>query len=137
MLFRSNVPVPVGTPLTVPLAVSRRRPVGSEPAEMLHTYGAAPLVAASACEYDVPVVAGGMEAVVIEGGVSTVMDNAFVPTRPTASVACTVMLLVPLEFGVPVIAPVVAFRLRPLGSVPVERLQVYEPLPPDAASVLE
>ena len=38
---------------------------------------------------------------------------------PTAFVALTVKLNVPIVVGVPVIAPVVSFKLRPAGNVPL------------------
>lgn len=44
------LPVAVGIPLITPVLPSRVSPAGSEPAEMLHVYGAVPDVAASVCE---------------------------------------------------------------------------------------
>ena len=46
------------------------------------------------------------------------------------SVAFTVIGEVPAAVGVPVMAPVVGFRVRPAGSVPVARVQVIAPVPP-------
>ena len=40
------------------------------------------------------------------------------------SVTCTVKLLTPGWVGVPVIAPVLAFRARPAGKVPLATVQV-------------
>ncbi len=45
------------------------------------------------------------------------------------SVASTVMGEVPAAVGVPVMAPVLGFRVRPVGSVPAA-LQVIVPAPP-------
>ena len=53
------------------------------------------------------------------------------------SVACTVKLAVPVAVGVPVMAPVEAFRLSPAGSDPLEMDQASAPVPPVAASVCE
>ncbi len=46
------------------------------------------------------------------------------------SVAFTVMGEVPAAVGVPVMAPVPGFKVRPAGSVPVARVQVTTPVPP-------
>ena len=45
----------------------------------------------------------------------------------------TVKLKVPGVVGMPVMAPVVTFKNRPEGRMPVETLQVSVPLPPVAA----
>ena len=42
------------------------------------------------------------------------------PAPVLLSLACTVKVLVPSAVGVPDRTPVLAFRLRPAGSVPVE-----------------
>ena len=46
-------------------------------------------------------------------------------------------VLVTICDGVPATAPVEAFRVRPVGSVPDVRDQVYGVVPPVAASVTE
>jgi hypothetical protein len=51
------------------------------------------------------------------------------------SVARAVKLKIPEEVGVPVIAPVAAFSVRPVGSVPLARDHVIAPCPPVDASV--
>jgi hypothetical protein len=43
----------------------------------------------------------------------------------------------PAWVGRPLIAPVAAFNVRPLGKVPAYTAQVYDPLPPLAVSVCE
>src|SRR5690242_8859793 len=48
-----------------------------------------------------------------------VMLRALVAVWGLASLTCTVKLLVPVPVGVPVIAPVEEFRLRPAGRLPV------------------
>ena len=48
-------------------------------------------------------------------------------TAPSASFTCTLKL--PAEVGVPVTAPVAAFKLSPAGSVPTIE-KVYGPVPP-------
>src|SRR5437588_10131133 len=46
------------------------------------------------------------------------------------SLARTMKAEVPAAVGVPVMAPVVAFKVRPAGRVPVARRQVTAPVPP-------
>jgi len=70
---------------------------------------------------------------VIVGTAVTIMLRAFVPL-PVAFVALTVKLNVPIAVGVPVMAPVASFKLKPAGSVRFEIDQVigFEPV---AASI--
>ena len=51
------------------------------------------------------------------------------------SAAWTVKFEVPAVVGVPVIAPVLTFKLRPVGSAPTVTDQVTAPEPPVEASV--
>jgi hypothetical protein len=53
------------------------------------------------------------------------------------SVAVTVKLYDPGTVGVPLIAPVAPFSVKPVGSPPEARLHVTAPLPPVACSVCE
>ena len=77
----------------------------------------------------------GRDVVVIESGAVIVMLSAFVAALLFASFTCTVMLLVPVPVGVPVIAPELAFSDNPAGKVPTVTDQVYGGVPPVAASV--
>ena len=65
---------------------------------------------------------------VIVGTAVTIMLRAFVPL-PVAFVALTVKLNVPIAVGVPVIAPVASFKLKPAGSVRLEIDQVIGVVP--------
>ena len=58
-----------------------------------------------------------------------------VPKLPPLSVARKVRFAATPAVGVPVIAPVAAFRLSPAGSVPEATVQVLPPSPPVALSV--
>jgi len=60
---------------------------------------------------------------VIVGTAVTTMLRVLVPL-PVAFVALTVKLNVPIAVGVPVMAPVVSFKLSPVGSVRLEIDQV-------------
>ena len=48
---------------------------------------------------------------------------------PAELVALTVKLDVPITVGMPVIVPVVSFRLKPVGSVPLDIDQVIGVVP--------
>src|SRR5437588_11465737 len=67
--------------------------------------------------------------------------NCFCAVKAVAleSVAVTVNVklggVVVAEVGVPVISPVVAFKLKPAGSEPVEMLQVNGAVPPEAERI--
>ena len=63
-----------------------------------------------------PAVAGAIEEVVMEGSETIWMDKDCVPAMLSESVARAVKLLVPAVVGVPVIAPVLVFRLNPAGN---------------------
>ncbi len=60
-------------------------------------------------------------------------ERAWVEEPP--SVTWIVKFDVPAVVGVPLIAPVEAFRLSPPGRVPAETDQLYGAIPPVAASV--
>jgi hypothetical protein len=49
--------------------------------------------------------------------------------RDFASVTCTVKLLLPIVVGVPVIAPVLLFKLKPGGKLPEVMLHVKGGVP--------
>jgi hypothetical protein len=51
------------------------------------------------------------------------------------SVTVTVKVDVPDVVGTPLICPVAAFRVRPVGKAPTVTLQVYGVVPPLACSV--
>jgi len=57
-----------------------------------------------------------------------VIDNGFV-TLPAVLVALTVKLDVAAVVGVPEIMPVVSARFKPVGNVPLSRLQVMGVVP--------
>jgi hypothetical protein len=68
---------------------------------------------------------------------ATVIERAWVAVwvGEDESVACTLKAEVPDEVGVPVIAPVEAFRLNPGGSAPELTFQEYGVVPPAAATL--
>jgi len=66
--------------------------------------------------------------VVIAGTAVTTILSALV-VFPAELVALTVKLNVPITAGVPVIAPVVAFKLKPVGRLPLAIAQVIGVVP--------
>lgn len=68
---------------------------------------------------------------------ATTMLSGWVAVMLSASVTCTVKLLVPSTVGVPVIAPVLLFSDRPAGKLPALIDQVEGVVPPLAANVAE
>ena len=74
--------------------------------------------------------------VVITGGALTTWRlRAWVSVAELASVTLTVKFDVPVAVGVPLMTPVLLFRLRPAGSDPLSMLQVTGLIPPLSASV--
>ena len=63
------------------------------------------------------------------------MESACVAVAPFVSCTCTVKFDVPAALGVPLIAPVDAFNVRPAGRVPTVTLHVSGVFPPVAVSV--
>jgi hypothetical protein len=80
--------------------------------------------------------------VVIESGVGAApisIDRLTdcVCTGLDESATCTLNVAVPAAVGVPVMLPLVAFRVSPAGSEPVRTLHVYGVKPPLADKVCE
>ena len=97
-----------------------------------------PPVAATGALYELPTVPLGSDVVVIESAEATVMLSDLVAVWAVGtveSVALTVNVVVPVAFGVPVMAPVLAFKVAQIGSAPTEMLQVTGGLPPALWSV--
>ena len=84
-----------------------------------------------------PIIPAGKVAVVMfnVGGAFTVNVMAWVADMPAASATLKVTepLLAPV--GVPVIAPVLLFKLNPTGSVAGVTVHVYGLVPPDSLNV--
>jgi hypothetical protein len=66
-----------------------------------------------------------------------VNEKDFVAVSEVLSVTCAVKLNVPPDVGVPVIAPVDAFKFKPPGSAPLVIDQLYGVVPPVALRVAE
>jgi hypothetical protein len=112
-------------------------PAGSVPRDTVQVYGANPPEAASTCEYTVPIVPAGSDAVVIVKAGLIVSDNGFVATPPPLSANRTVKAAVPAAAGVPLTIPVEGARFKPEGKAPDDIVQVTGATAPDAARVAE
>ena len=84
-----------------------------------------------------PVVPAGKVAVVMvnAGGAVTVIVMLWLAKSFAASVTWKVTELLPAPVGEPVMAPVLAFKLNPAGSVPAVIDHVYGLVPPDTLNV--
>ena len=62
-------------------------------------------------------------------GISVMTILRFIVSFPATFVALTVKSYVPIAVGMPVIAPVLSFKLKPVGSVPLDIDQVIGVVP--------
>jgi hypothetical protein len=130
-----NVPVTVGVPVIAPVDALIFRPVGRPLADQL--YGVVPPVAATVVEYGVFWMPLGNVAVVIFSGATIVSEKLTVAVRcvgSVESVAVIATVFTATTVGVPVIAPVDAFMLKPAGRPGA--VNVIGPVPPVAATVV-
>ena len=129
------VPAVVGVPEIAP-PVARLRPAGSVPLAIDQLYGGVPPDAASDCEYAVPTVPLGSDAVVTAsvGGLITSVRDAVAVCDEAATRTLNVAL--PAVVGVPERTPALE-RLSPAGRVPLASDQPYGGVPPDAPRACE
>lgn len=127
-------PGAVGVPLTAPLELSVK-PCGSDPAVTANTTGAVPPVVCIVWLYAVLMTGGGNVSVVIASAAAIVPLYARVATAALLSVAITVNAKTPAAAGVPLMAPVDAFNVKPDGSEPDVIANVTGALPPDVCTV--
>src|SRR2546421_3237720 len=117
---KEKVPALWGFPLSTPLPVASVTPRGRVPLVMVQRYGCVPPEAARVTEYGTLTVPPGSTAGVVMTRLDAIIRvNALVALTDALSVTCTVKLNVPELVGVPVIAPVAAFKLKPEGKAPV------------------
>ena len=116
----------VGVPLTTPVLAFSVSPAGKAPAVIVQApYGATPPEALIAAEYTEPTIPDARLVGEIEiAGQTGVIVKALVAAQPLASNARTVNDAVAVEFGVPLITPVVELREAQLGKAPLLILKV-------------
>ena len=107
--------------MIAPVVVFNDRPGGRLPCETLHVKGAIPPVIEQDALYAVPTVAPGSDVDVKASCPSIAIAKDVLPVfgGEAESEASTVKFDVPLVLGVPAIAPVLEFRLRPAGRLPL------------------
>lgn len=76
-----------------------------------------------------------VEMVNAAGVALTEIESALVLEKPAASATFAVKLNVPAVKGVPLMTPVLVFRLTPPGRLPADTDQVYGIVPPLACNV--
>lgn len=124
--------VPLGVPEMIPPLLSVK-PAGRLPPVMAQLYGGTPPVASSVWLYAAPSnpPANMVGGIVKAGAGFTVIVIAWLAELPAASVTSKVTDALPAPVGVPVIAPVLLFRLKPKGSVPEVIVHRKGLVPPD------
>jgi hypothetical protein len=120
-----KVPALRGTPLSTPLAEASVMPTGRVPLVTVQRYGGVPPEAARVTEYGTLADPPGSAAAVVMTRLDAIFTlNAWLAFTDELSVTCTVKLNVPEPLAVPVIAPVAAFKLKPVGKDPAVIFQV-------------
>ena len=125
-----------------PVEEFRDKPVGSDPLVTDHVYGVVPPEAVRVAEYVAPSCASGKSPVKIVrddpvAAIATVKDFAAVCAGELESFTWTEKLYEPAVVGVPLIAPLDEFRVKPVGRLPVDTVQLYGVVPPVACKVAE
>lgn len=126
------VPAVVGIPVIAPVAAFKFNPAGKAPVVIDHVTAPVPPVAPSVVLYAVPTVPFGRLVVETASAALIVIVSALVTVcaGEPESVAFTVKFAVPAAVGVPVMAPVAAFKFNPAGNAPDGMVQVTAPVPP-------
>src|SRR2546426_9510220 len=112
----------MGFPSSTPVTGFSTRPAGKAACAELtgHVYGDCPPASLNVKENAVPTVAPGSDVLlVIVNPEATVSVNPFVAFTEALSVTRTVKLEVPAVVGAPVIAPVEALSVKPMGREPM------------------
>ena len=135
VIVKLNVLTTVGAPLMAPVLALRLKPLGRAPAETLNLIVPVPPLALTVWLYGLLTVSLGRLAGLIAMAALIVTEYACDPVAPTESVPVTVKLKVLTTVGEPLMAPVLALRLNPLGRAPAETLNVIAPVPPLALTV--
>src|SRR5580658_8334926 len=122
-----NVPEAVGVPLMAPVLVFSVRPLGRVPVTE-KVYGAIPPLTAGAGLFRATPASPELTAGQVSAR-TVAMVNGQVVTAATPLASFTWSVKVPDAVGVPLMAPVLVFSVRPLGRVPVTE-KVYGAIPP-------
>jgi hypothetical protein len=123
-----KLPVTVGVPVIAPVEEFSDKPVGREPLETKKVYGGTPPLAVTLVLTGWLIVKVLTTAHVSTKGGGITENGQESEVAPLASLTCTVKD--PVAVGVPVIAPVEEFKLKPAGRVPLATEKVKGPPPP-------
>jgi hypothetical protein len=125
-------PGAAGAPEIWPVEEFSANPAGKLPLVTLKTYGdIPPLMLTVALTLECACIAGRLVVVIFSGAtISTEVEPVALCCDALESLACIVNGKVPAAAGVPLIAPVDAFKLNPAGSEPAVTLNVYGAVPP-------
>jgi len=131
--------IPVGVPLTIPVAEFNVKPVGSVPEVNCQTYGVVPPFAVSENVQSRPVkqLTGKGFAAISRVAMVSGKDFVSLCTGVLTSVTWNVGVAVPAVVGVPLTTPVTESNVKPNGSVPGVTCHVRAPVPPVEVSVYE
>src|SRR5258705_266777 len=130
LTVKENAAATVGVPVIAPVLAFRLRPVGSAPELRANVYGAVPPLTMMLELYGSPtwpVVAGAQSAVIV-GGLIVMLQLLVVVVAcwpGVESVTVTVNENGPAVVGVPVMAPVLGFSVRPPGREPLLIANAY------------
>ena len=130
----------VGVPEMTPVAALRLKPAGNVPLKRLHVNGPRPPLTAKVWLYTDPMLPFGNVVVVIVGAGGKLMVMLRACVADCGGLLESVTLIVKFTgpfgpVGVPVIAPVPAFKVKPAGNAPTLREKVSGAWPPVVAIV--
>ena len=126
----------VDAPLITPVEAFKDNPVGKEPEVTENIFAPVPPVATTVAEYGVFCVSSGNEAVVIDTAGLIVTVYSLKASAPP-SVHFILNVKTPVALGVPLITPVVEFKLSPVGNAPESIENVNGPALPKGTIVSE
>ena len=118
MIVNVEAAAVVGVPPIAPLEGTSVRLAGRLPVVTANVTAPAPFCVATVVPYDAPTVPLGKVKVLIDNALLTVTEYVRAAVREAASVGVMVNGNVPAVVGVPVIAPVLVLRTKPVGSGP-------------------
>ena len=114
-------------PLITPELEFKLSPAGSAPVVIVQVYGVVPPLATTGCEYEVAIVPEGNELVLMVSGGVIVIRSVLLAVSCGLELSLTVIPkngVIEAAVGVPLMTPVLEFKLRPAGSDPTVSAQV-------------
>src|SRR4029078_9541643 len=134
-IVTAYVPAVVGVPEIRPVDAFSVRPAGSAPPATDQVTTPFPPVAVTVVAYQMLFRPAGSDAVPMATGAAPIAIEPLAEAAVAGSEASATVIenaKVPLLSGVPLRTPVAESSATPAGSAPLEIVQVYAPLPPEA-----